>query len=90
MLTETRVPLYTESDELLGFRSDDQLRILISAGRVKIIRDRSGRSRRAYMIAEEPNIRDHFRWREKMSGGFAVMQAERLEFGRMALAKGTG
>lgn len=89
MLTETRVPLYTESDELLGFRSDEELRTLISAGRAKLIRDRSGKSRRAYMIADE-RILDHFRWRGKMSGGFAVMQAERLEFGRMALAKGTG
>lgn len=64
---------------------------MLSSGTHDLVRDRSGQIRRLYERAHvdfgHPEKQDHFRWRAKLSGGANVMQAERLEAGRMALAR---
>lgn len=47
-----RIPLYTESNELLGFLNEDRARLLFSKREATLVRDRKGMTRRAVLIAK--------------------------------------
>ena len=47
------IPLYSESQEYLGTIEEDAARVLIQSGRARVVRDRSGQTRRLYEIADE-------------------------------------
>jgi hypothetical protein len=50
-LPSDSIPVYTESDELLSFQNEHEIRRLISAGLATLVRDRKGITRRAVLVA---------------------------------------
>jgi hypothetical protein len=87
------IPVFSSQKRFSNMVSENQARSMLSAGTHDLVRSRSGNVRMLYertSVAFGQPGEDHFRWRGKMSGGFSVMQAERLGFEQMALAKGAG
>ena len=84
------IPVFSSQKRFSEMVSEDRARAMLSAGTHDLVRSRSGNVRMLYertsVLFGQP-AEDHFRWRGNMSGGFVVMQAERLEAGRMALAR---